>query len=266
MPVFAPRPACRPSAIRISLLLFTAHCALGSRLSAQSTTARTGTTKATPAASVAKPAVPVPARSTSSGASSTSIGLRVGTLGVGLELSHLFGDHIGARIGGNMFSLNRNQTQGDLAYEVKAKLQSFTGLLDWYPARRGAFHISAGAISSPLSLDGVGVPAADGSFKFNRTTYTSSQVGILTATAKYPSVLPYVGIGFGTPASKSHGVGLLLDVGAAIGKSTVQIQSSNAANVPGMQANLNVEQNKAQDTANKIPVWPAVSLGLTYRF
>ena len=68
-----------------------------------------------------------------SSGSATSIGVRVGTLGIGLELSHLLSDHIGLRVGGNYFSQNRAQKVESTTYNATAKLQSFTGLLDWYP-------------------------------------------------------------------------------------------------------------------------------------
>ena len=198
--------------------------------------------------------------------SATSIGVRVGTLGIGLELSRLLGDHIGFRVGGNFLSLNQQRTEESITYDATAKLQSFTGLLDWYPGRRRAFHFSAGAVSNPLTLDGVGVPASGSNYTINGRDYTSSQVGTFTSSAKYASVLPYVGLGFGTPASKSRGIGVVFDIGAAIGKPTVVLNSTNAANVPGLAADIRAERAKVQDSANKLPVWPVVSLGLTYRF
>jgi hypothetical protein len=198
--------------------------------------------------------------------SSTSIGIRVGTLGVGLELSHLLGDHFGLRVGGNYFSQTRAQTEQSITYDATVKLQSFTGLLDWYPSRRGAFHFTAGAVSNPLKVAGVGVPESGASYTINGNDYTSTQVGVFTSSAKYASVLPYVGLGFGTPASKSHGFGVVFDIGAAIGKPTILLNSSNAANVAGVAADIRAEQAKVQDTANTLPVWPVVSLGLTYRF
>ena len=201
-----------------------------------------------------------------SSGSANSIGVRVGTLGIGLELSHLLSDHIGLRVGGNYFSQNRTQKVESTNYAATAKLQSFTGLLDWYPARRGAFHFSAGAVSNPLTLDGVGIPESGSVYTINGRDYTASQVGTFTLSAKYASVLPYAGLGFGTPAAKSHGIGVVFDIGAAIGKPTVVLNSSNAASTPGLAADLRAENAKALDSASKLPVWPVLSLGLTYRF
>ena len=198
--------------------------------------------------------------------SATSIGVRVGTLGIGLEISRLLGDHFGVRVGANTLDLTQTRTEQSIAYDATVKLKAFTGLLDWYPGRRGVFHFSAGAMTNPMTLNGVGVPESGATYTINNKAYTSSQVGVFTASAKYASVLPYVGLGFGTPASKSHGFGVVFDVGAAIGKPTVNLSSSNAANVAGLPADINAEAAKVQKSADKLPAWPVVSLGLTYRF
>lgn len=249
--------------IRTTATLITALCATCAPLVAQSGTTRTGTSKPATGMATTQAAASAPA---ASNGSSTSIGFRVGTLGLGLELSHLLSDHIGLRVGGNYFSQSRSDTQGSVTYDGTVKLQSFSGMLDWYPGRRGAFHFSAGAVSNPLKVDGVGVPDSDGGYTLNNTDYTASQVGVFTGSAKFGSVLPYVGLGFGTPASKSHGIGVVFDIGAAIGKPTVLLSSSNAASNAGLATDLRAENAKVQDDANRLPVWPVISLGLTYRF
>ena len=109
-------------------------------------------------------------------------------------------------------------------------------------------------------------PESGSVYTINGRDNTASQVGTFTLSAKYSSVLPYAGPGFGTPASRSHGIGVVFDIGAAIGKPAVVLNSSNAASTPGLAAALRAENATALDSASKLPVWPVVSLGLTYRF
>ena len=90
--------------------------------------------------------------------SDLSAGLRVGTLGIGVEVSKLLTDHIGLRVGGNFGSLSQTQTKSDLSLDAKLKFQAFTGLLDYYPGSRGTFHLTAGIITNPVTVDGVGQP------------------------------------------------------------------------------------------------------------
>ena len=194
-----------------------------------------------------------------------SIALRVSTLGFGGEVSKLMMPHAGLRVGANFYSMNRNFNQSDITFDAKLKLQAIEGLVDLYPGARGLFHLTGGVITNPASVTGTGVPSGS-TFDINDQTYPSSQVGTLNATTEWPSVLPYVGLGFGTPAASKKAVRLLLDIGAAIGKAKVGLKSSTGANNATLQADLNAQVKKAQDNVNKIPVYPVVSFGLAFRF
>ena len=195
-----------------------------------------------------------------------SAGLRVGTLGIGVEVSRLLTDNIGVRVGGNVGSLNQTQPKSNLSLDATLKFQAFTALLDYYPSGRGAFHLSAGLITNPVTVDGK--PSGSGTITLNNQQYTQSQVGTLDATIKYSSALPYVGLGWGTPASKDGGFGFLFDIGAAIGKPTVALSATG--NTPGLAANLAAnlaaQQATMQSDANKVPVWPVISLGFVWRW
>lgn len=209
------------------------------------------------------PGAVLAAQGSGSTSSDMSVGLRVGTLGIGVEVSKLLTDNIGVRVGGNFGSLSQTQTKSDLALDAKLKFQAFTGLVDFYPSGRGSFHLTAGIITNPLTIDGVGKPT-NGTMTINNVQYTQAQVGTLNATIKYASALPYVGLGWGTPASKDGGFGFLFDIGAAIGKPTVAMSSTGSA--PGLAANIAAQQATTQNDANKVPVWPVISLGFVWRF
>ena len=93
-----------------------------------------------------------------------------------------------------------------------------------------------------------------------------AQVGTLNYTAQWGSALPYLGLGFGTPAAKSSGFGFLFDLGVGIGKPTVSLTSTAGGGNAQLQSDLNAQIAKSQDDANKLAVYPVVSLGLAYRF
>ena len=210
------------------------------------------------------PGAVLSAQGSGSTSSDFSAGLRVGTLGVGVEVSKLLTDHFGLRVGANFGSLTRTQNQSNLALDAKLKFQAFTGLVDFFPGSRGSLHLTAGVITNPLTIDGVGLPNGGGTLTINNVQYTQAQVGTLNATIKYSSALPYVGLGLGTPASKDGGFGFLFDIGAAIGKPTVSLSATgNGAN---LQSNLNAQQATIQSDANKVPLWPVISLGIVWRW
>lgn len=210
------------------------------------------------------PGAVLAAQGSGSTGSDMSLGLRVGTLGIGIEASKLLSDHFGVRVGGNYYSLSQTQTKSNISFAATLKLQAFTGLVDWYPGSRGSFHFTGGIITDPASIDGVGQPSSGGTLTINNQQYTQSQVGILNTTIKYPSASPYFGLGWGTPASKDGGFGVLFDIGVAIGKPTVALTSTGTA--PGLAANVAAQQATMQTDANKVPVWPAISLGFVWRW
>ncbi|MGH7523512.1 MAG: hypothetical protein ACREK8_04330 [Gemmatimonadales bacterium] len=212
-------------------------------------------------------AAPVVAQQSGHG-SDFGLGLRVGTLGGSLELSKLLNSHIGIRVGGNYFSLTKNSLkQSDVTYAVKLKLQSFDGLLDLYPGARGSFHLTAGVISTPLKVDGSGTPTG-GEFKLHGNTYTASEVGTLTAEAKFSSALPYLGLGFGSAASGKSHVGFVFDLGVAIGKPKVTLTSSGGTESGSTQLNNDLagQVSTTNTSIGKIGVYPVLSLGLMIKF
>lgn len=210
-------------------------------------------------------AAPVLAQQSGHG-SDIGVSLRAGTLGGSLEISKLLVSHVGLRVGGDYFSLTKNSLkQTDVTYSAKLKLQSFEALLDLYPGARGSFHLTAGLITNPLKITGTGTPSG-GTFDINHHTYTSSQVGTLTGEAKFSSALPYLGLGFGTAASKHGGVGFVFDLGAAIGKPKISLTASNASSTPGLQNDLDAQIASTQKDANKLVAYPVLSLGLMIKF
>lgn len=196
----------------------------------------------------------------------TGVALRFGSLGVGVEMSHMVGDHMAIRVGANQFTLNKTQEQSDITFDAQLKLQGFSSIIDISPWHRGAFHISGGIITAPAKVTATGRPTG-GTIDVNGTTYTEAQVGTLVADATFPSVNPYAGIGWGTPASKRGHVRLLLDLGAAFGKPTIAMHASNSAVNAALASDLAAQTAKTQGDVDKYAkVYPVVQLGLIVRF
>lgn len=194
-----------------------------------------------------------------------SLAVRFGTLGVGGEISKLVTPHVGIRVSGNYFTYNKSFNNSDVSYDASLKFKAFSGLLDLYPASRGAFRFSAGVMTRPITLTGNGVPS-NGTFQINHHSYTTAQVGTLTETAQWGAALPYVGLGFGTPAAKSAGFGFLFDLGVAIGKPDVTLTATGAGSNSALQSDLTAQIAKQESDANKIPLYPVLSMGIAYRF
>ncbi|PYP21339.1 MAG: hypothetical protein DMD53_07545 [Gemmatimonadetes bacterium] len=198
-----------------------------------------------------------------------SVAFRFLTLGLGGEVARLLTDHVAARVGANYFKLSTTKTQSDITYDASLKLHAVSVLIDLYPGRRGSFHFTGGILTNPLTIDATGQPTSSGTFTMNGNTYTTAQVGALTAEGKYPGVSPYVGLGFGTPASKGGGLAFLFDLGAAIGKPTITLTASGSGCAAGTQCGNDLQpqaDTTQHDVRKYAKVYPVLSFGLAYRF
>ena len=194
-----------------------------------------------------------------------AIAIRAGTLGLGVEVGKQLMPHASARVGFNFGTFNRNGSQqSNVSYDANLKLQAGEALVDIYPSNRGTMHLSLGVITDPMKITGTGQPSASGTFNINNHPYTTAQVGTLSAEGKFPGVLPYVGLGLGSPAHKGGHVGFLFDVGAGIGKPTLSLTSTGAASNAALQADLDVQRAKTQKNLDKLAVYPVVSIGLAF--
>jgi hypothetical protein len=194
-----------------------------------------------------------------------SVGIRAGTLGIGAEVNKLITGHFGVRASINTFSASTTQSQSDIDFDAHIKLKAFTGLVDIYPSNRGSFHLTGGVITNPVSIDASGVPTGNGTYDINGTTYTAAQVGTLSGHGDYPKASPYAGLGWGTPAAKHFGLKFVFDLGAAIGKPTITLSSSNSN--AQLQSDLAAQQAKTQTDVEKYAkVYPVLSFGLVARF
>ncbi len=206
------------------------------------------------------------AQSSSQHGADASVGIRIGTLGLGAEVNKLLLGHVGVRLGANFFTYNTTREQSDITFDAQLKFKAITGLVDLYPSARGKFHFTAGFATNPVEFTGVGKPSGS-TFDINNVTYTASQVGVLNGSGKYSSVLPYFGIGFGKPANSHKGIKFLFDVGAAVGKPTVLLTATNPMGSAQLAQSVRDQQVKTQNDIDKYAkVYPAITFGLAFAF
>jgi len=131
-----------------------------------------------------------------------------------------------------------------------------------------------------LQVQVYGQPA-DGAFTihigFIKQSATFTSKDTFTGLLKFPTVAPYLGIGWGYHDTQKPGLDFVFDLGVSFGKpSTNLIISDNLqakirlARVLGdassVDALLNGAQQKLTDTANAFKVFPQVYAGISYRF
>ncbi len=191
------------------------------------------------------------------------IGLKAGTLGLGLEASWKPLPYIDVRLGANAYDYEDNGTQAGIWYDATLALDNYylTGNFH-FPI--SPMRVTAGVYSNSNEFEMLNDDAAD--LNIGGVTYPGAGIGTLTSVTSFASTSPYLGIGFDfTLAGK---VGLNLDFGVLWqGEPDVTLQADGLlAQDPGFLAALEDERLELEDEMSDFKAWPVLSLGVVYKF
>ena len=198
----------------------------------------------------------------------TSLGVRGGTLGAGVELSYAVSQRAALRLGTDRYNRTQSMTQDNIDYDAKLKLQTASLMFDMFPFANN-FRLSLGAMWNGNKLTMKGKPSG-GTFVVNGVTYNASDVGSLDAAVDFKKAAPYLGIGYGRPIN--GGLSFIFDLGVLFQgspKSKIDV-TCGAATPPAtcaqLQSDAAAEQVNLDDSLHKFKYYPVVSLGLAYTF
>jgi len=196
------------------------------------------------------------------------IGVRAGTMGVGVDFGWSLAPTLSARIGYSGLSYKTTLEETDISYDTKLKLSNLNGFLDWSPL--GPFRITAGIIGNGSKADMTGMPAG-GTFTINGVPYNAADVGTLSGSVEPgSSAAPYLGIGYGNVAGA--GVNFYFDLGVMFqGAPTASLSASCGPAVPPAQCtqirnDVAAEQQRLQEKLDKYKVFPVLNIGVTIGF
>ncbi|MDH4027385.1 MAG: hypothetical protein OEU95_00960 [Nitrospirota bacterium] len=199
-------------------------------------------------------------------AQQNSIGLKLSTLGYGLEGERAFTDSISGRIGANYASYTYSGTEEDVKYDIDLSLQSISLLLDWHPFRN-SFRLSGGAVFNGNSISMDAKPSD--TYKLGDTEYTSADIGDVEGRIDFEDVSPYLGLGWDTSYGKEKRFGFLCELGVLFqGKPSVSLSADAKGGTVQAQldAELAKEEDDLQDALDNFQYYPVLALGLSYRF
>lgn len=187
----------------------------------------------------------------------------VGTIGINLGYAQALTEHIGVRGEYNTLNYDRDFNTSDVDYNGKLKFNSAGFYADYFPFAGHGLRLSAGALvgSNKVTAEG---KAKNGNFTVNGQNYSAAGQSV-NATAKFPDVQPYVGIGYGFSPNKA-GFGLYADMGVAYGKPKATLTVSQGLLAQAGQANVDAERQKLQDELDKLKFYPVVNVGISYQF
>src|SRR6266850_4012264 len=198
----------------------------------------------------------------------TSLGIRAGTLGGGIDLSYALSQRAAVRLNVDGYNRTQSSDQDDIRYDMKLKLQTASLLGDWFPFANN-FRISLGAMFNGNKFTLKGQPT-NGTFTINNVTYNSNEVGSFDATLNFKKAASYFGIGYGRPINS--GLSLIFDLGVMFQgspKSKIDVTCGPAApqgsaNCTSLQNDAAAEQGRLNESVRSFRYYPVISLGLAY--
>jgi hypothetical protein len=202
------------------------------------------------------------------GAANLSVVPKVGTLGVGLDLSAGWSEEWSTRLTINGLSVSEEVKETDVTYDADVDLRTVGLLADWHPFS-GVFRLSAGAFYNGNEGSLNGKPTG-GTFVINGVTYTAADIGSLTGSATFDRFAPYVGLGFSNAGKK--GLKFAIDLGALYQNSPkvgLQAQCGPALPAPQcttLQSDVQAEAARLEQEASDFKWYPVFSFGIGYSF
>lgn len=192
---------------------------------------------------------------------------KVGTQGLGLDISNKFTPFTGIRLSGNYLDGKTDGKIEDISYDIDAKLLNAGALIDIYPLG-GSFRISAGGFYSDNELD---INARlNNDIKIGDITFSKNDVGTFSGNIKQKSKFsPYIGIGRSKSYAILGGLGFNFDIGVKFtGKYDVDAKSIGGALTgnSSLENEIAKEEQKIKDDLDDYKFYPVVSVGITLEF
>lgn len=191
------------------------------------------------------------------------VGVKAGTLGLGVEGRWSGLPYVDFRLGANAYTYADDGTQAGVLYEGDLDLETFFVTANFhFPL--SPFRLTAGVMANGNEFNMVS--AEPGDFTIGGDFYTGAEVGTLTGNTSFSSTAPYVGLGFDFELFGK--AGLNFDVGVLMqGDPEVTLVADGLlADDPGFQASLEAERQDLEDEMSDFKVYPVVSLSFVYNF
>lgn len=215
-----------------------------------------------------------------------SIGIGIGTGGLGVDFAYPVFDHLDVRVGYDFGSISGDRTEDDIEYDAKLKFSSARLIADIKPFG-GGFRISAGLYTGTPKIDAKARGLDD--YDLGDNTYRGDLD--IDGEIDLGGAAPYLGLGWGGTAGTT-GFGVSFDLGVLFAKSPkAHLDVSGYACDAGQnddcdpspdadgfdvngttpqaaqfRADRDAEIDELEDDAKSYDLWPILRLGLHYRF
>jgi hypothetical protein len=192
-----------------------------------------------------------------------AVGVKLSTLGGGIEAVRSFSPNINARLGFSLFSLSFDggvSSEDDYKFNAKLGLLTIAALADYFPFERG-LRITGGLIVNLNNFKADIKP--NKSYSVGGDVYSPDLLGTMSADISFNKVAPYIGIGFGNPTAGSKGLGFSFDIGTIYQGAPKAKLSASGLIEPSASPD---QQEKLESNLSWFKWYPVLSFGLMYKF
>ena len=191
------------------------------------------------------------------------VGIKAGTLGLGLEARWSGLPWIDFRIGANSYTYEDDGRQANVVYDADLDLETIY-LTGNFHFPLSPFRFTVGAMSNGNEVNMVS--AEPGDFNVGGDFYTGTETGVLRSTTSFESVAPYVGLGFDFELFGK--AGLNFDLGVLWqGEPEVSLTADGTLfDDPTFMASLENERLELEEDMSDFKAYPVISLSFVYNF
>lgn len=193
------------------------------------------------------------------------VGVKAGTLGLGIEGRWNPLPLIDFRVGANAFDYDTDESTSGIDYDATLELDSYyvTGNIN-FPL--SPLRLTGGVFANNNEVSITSQDSGGQDIDLGGVTFPSDVVGTLTGRTYFEDVAPYVGVGFDfEPFDK---FGLNLDIGVLWqGEPKVDLAAdgTGSGQLP-FEAALEFERQELEDDLSDYKAYPVLSLAFIYNF
>lgn len=194
-----------------------------------------------------------------------SVGLPGVVVGYAMSVNQKLGLRVDAGTTGN---INRTHTVSGVGFDTKAKYDRFGLFADYFPFG-GRFRLTGGLTLNKTQLDLNSRFDGNSTITVNGHDITPAASDYFNARMKFPSTMPYIGLGWGHQAREA-GMGFTADIGVSIGRAKLNTDTNIVGKTDSgytvTQQDVDAKTDEIHDAVGRITFMPSASIGLSYRY
>lgn len=197
-----------------------------------------------------------------------ALGPKIGTTGIGLEMTFGINPYVNLRGGFNYGSFTLGQEFGNVDYDAELTMFNVPLMLDIHPFG-GQFRLTGGLYVQPgtkAELDAT----PTGPIQVGSHTYYPDVIGTLTGEIEVDDVVaPYLGLGIGNAVGEDQQLLVTLDLGVIFQSYDVSLDSNGAGMStasPLFREDLQKEEELLQKDADDWKIYPVVAISISWHF